>query len=82
MRTTLTIEDDIAVQIEQLRRYRQTSFKTIINEALRLGMKEMEKPALPGRPFKTKSVSLGKCLIGNIDDIGETLAVAEGEEHK
>jgi hypothetical protein len=82
MRTTLTIEDDIAVRIEQLRRYRQTSFKTIINEALRLGMKEMEKPARPGRPFKTKSVSLGKCLIGNIDDIGETLAVAEGEEHK
>lgn len=28
----------------------------------------------------TKQVSLGGCLIGNIDDVADVLAVADGDE--
>jgi ribbon-helix-helix CopG family protein len=35
MRTTLTIDDDVAAQLERLRRERDVTLKDIINEALR-----------------------------------------------
>jgi hypothetical protein len=30
-------------------------------------------------PQRTGAVSLGRCLIGDLDDVAETLVVAEGE---
>ena len=33
MRTTLTIEDDVAVQLKRLRREQDASFKELVNEA-------------------------------------------------
>jgi hypothetical protein len=38
MRTTLTLEGDVAVQIERLRRARDVSLKDIVNDALRRGL--------------------------------------------
>jgi hypothetical protein len=35
MRTTLTIEDDIAIRIERIREERGDSLKAVVNEALR-----------------------------------------------
>ena len=34
------------------------------------------------KPYSTKSVRLGRCLIGSIDDISEALSVAEGEDFR
>jgi len=82
MRTTLTIDDDVAALLERLRKTRKISFKTLVNEALRQGLKEMTTPPRPGKPYKTRSVSLGSCLIGSLDDISEALAVAEGEDFR
>ena len=42
MRTTLTIDEDVAAMLEQLRRDRKTSLKALINEALRCGLLEIE----------------------------------------
>ena len=55
------------------------SLKEIVNEALRRGLKPMAEPAKPIEPFRTTTVSLGRCLIGDVDNIAEFLAVAEGE---
>ena len=82
MRTTLTIDDDVAALLERLRKTRKVSFKALVNEALRQGLKEMTTPSRPARPYKTRSVSLGRCLIGSPDDISEALAVAEGEDFR
>src|ERR1700731_4780854 len=41
MRTTLTLDDDVAVQLERLRRSRDANLKDLVNEALRLGLREM-----------------------------------------
>jgi hypothetical protein len=34
MRTTLTLDDDVAVQLERLRRARDANLKDLVNEAL------------------------------------------------
>jgi hypothetical protein len=83
MRTTLTLEDDVAVQIERIRRDRDASLKDVVNDALRLGLKEMSSPQKPPRkPFRTRGFDAGAVLIPNIDNIADVLAIAEGEDFK
>jgi hypothetical protein len=82
MRTTLTIDEDVAVQLQRLRRSRNRGLKQIVNEALRRGLKQMSEEEKPHGNYQTRSVSLGRCLIGSIDDTAEALAVAEGEDYR
>ena len=79
MRTTLTIDDDVALALERLRKSRNASLKEVINEALRRGLKEMGAPRKPRERFRTRSVSLGRVRVASIDNIAETIAVSEGE---
>ena len=81
MRTTLTIDDDVAVQIERLRRSRDATLKDVVNEALRLGVRQMQTPATPRKPFVTKTYKMGPPLI-SVDNVAEALAYAEGEDFK
>lgn len=53
--------------------------KEVVNEALRRGLVQMTRPEIPRRRFETKTANLGDCLIGNVNDVAEALAVAEGE---
>jgi len=82
MRTTLTLDDDVAAEIERLRKARDASLKDVVNEALRLGVREMAAPAKKRKPFRTRGVDLGELLIPSIDDVTEALAIAEGEDFK
>ena len=82
MRTTLTIEDDVAKLLENVRRARNSSLKVIINQALRHGLRDMTKPPRRGKAYETRSVSLGRCQLTNLDDISEVIAVAEGDTFK
>ena len=80
MRTTLTIDDDVAATLEQVRRKRDISLKDVINEALRLGLRDMTNRQNPHGVFRTESVDLGRLKIASIDNIAETLAIAESED--
>ena len=83
MRTTLSLDKDVAAAIERLRKARKATLKEVVNEALRRGLGQMASPpAAPRRPFRTRGVSLGRCLVGNVDNVSEVLAVAEGESFK
>ena len=82
MRTTLTIDDDIAAVLERLRRDRDASLKVLVNEALRRGLEDMNSPPKRREPFRTQAVALGRVRIAGIDNINEALAIAEGEAHK
>ena len=82
MRTTLTIEDDVAAAIRRLRRVRKASMKQIVNEALRRGIRDMTVRKRRRAIFRTRSVDLGSLLIAGLDNIGEVLAAAEGEAFK
>jgi Ribbon-helix-helix protein, copG family len=82
MRTTLTLDDDVAAVLERLRRSRDASLKQLINEALRRGLREMSGRPKHREPIRTRSVALGRVQIGGIDNVSEALAAAEGEVYK
>jgi hypothetical protein len=82
MRTTLTLDDDVAAALEQLRRKRDASLRDLVNEALREGLKQMTGRPAPRAPLRTRSVSLGACRIGNVDNVADALAIAEGESFR
>ena len=79
MRTTLTIDDDVAATLERMRKARAASLKDVINEALRRGLKDMNARPKPREPFRTQSVALGQMRIADIDNVNDALAIAEGE---
>ena len=82
MRTTLTLDDDVAAMLERLRRARGARFRDLVNEALREGLKHMTSTPKRRARFRTRSVDLGRCLLGSVDNVAEALAVAEGESHQ
>jgi len=79
MRTTLTLDADVARRIERLRKKRGSTLRDIVNQALREGLPQLEATDRPRREHTTKAVSLGGCLLGNLDDVAEALAVADGD---
>jgi hypothetical protein len=81
MRTTLTLDDDVAVQLERLRRARDASLKDIVNDVLRRGLREMSTKPRSREPFRTRVYDLGPPRI-NIDNVTEAIAYAEGEGFK
>jgi ribbon-helix-helix CopG family protein len=82
MRTTLTLDDDVAAMLERLRKSRDASFEQLVNEALRRGLKEISGPATRREVMRTRSVALGRLLVSGIDNVSDALAIAEGESHK
>ena len=78
----MTLEDDVAAALERLRRTRNASLKDLINEALRRGLKDMSDRTKRRERLRTRAVALGQLRIAGVDNIGEALAVAEGEAHK
>lgn len=82
MRTTLSLDDDVAVLIESQRKKSGATFKEVVNSALRRGLVDMQhKPKPPSGP-PTLPVSLGECKLDSLDNITEVLAFAEGEDFK
>lgn len=82
MRTTITIDEDVAVIIERLRRARKQTLKEVINETLREGLKRIAAPREKRPRAETRSVDLGRCKLDNVDDVAEVLAVAESESFR
>lgn len=78
MRTTLSLDDDVAARIEQLRRDLDKPLKELVNEALRRGLVGMHEPRAPA-PYRTRPVDLGRCRLPNVDDVASALAAVEGE---
>lgn len=81
MRTTLTIEEDVAVALERLRKKHDVGLKELVNDLLRRGINEMARPTRREQ-LPTKSVSLGRMRLATLDNIAESLATAEGEGFK
>lgn len=82
MRTTLTLDDDVAAALERLRKVRRGSFRDLVNEALREGLRSLTAPPRKRARFRTREVDLGRCFPGNVDNVAEVLAVAEDDSYK
>lgn len=81
MRTTLTLDPDVSVELEALRRRQGLSLKDAVNAAMRRGLLAMAEGDLPRPTFATRSVDLGPPHLP-LDDITEALAAAEGESFR
>ncbi|MXX74839.1 MAG: DUF2191 domain-containing protein [Holophagales bacterium] len=57
MRTTLTIEDDIAARIEEIRKRDGQSLKQVVNLLLRDGLHREGRPR--AKPYRTRPSELG-----------------------
>jgi hypothetical protein len=82
MRTTLTLDEDVAILLERVRKARKAGLKDTVNEALRRGLRHMSAPPKRRRSYRTPSTDLGLSLIGSIDNIGQVLEIAEGPAHR
>jgi hypothetical protein len=59
MRTTLTLDDDVAHRLSELSRLTGASFKQVVNETLRAGLQGAEKPAPSLPPFRVTPKAAG-----------------------
>jgi hypothetical protein len=82
MRTTLILDDDVAATLDRFSRSRRIGLKRLINEALRRGLREMGRRGCRREPVRTNMVALGRLRVASIDNIGETIAIVEGEGFK
>jgi hypothetical protein len=82
MRTTLTLDDDLAARLRAESRRTGQPFKTVVNEYLRAGL--AQRRAVKARaPFQVQPVSMGAPLPGrSYDNIGSLLEEIEGPAHR
>lgn len=82
MRTTLTLDDDVAVRIERLRKEKDASLKEIVNGLLRKALDDA-KPGPAERPkVEIRVFEVGSCALPNLDKIADVLAFGEGEDYR
>ncbi|MBW3603623.1 MAG: ribbon-helix-helix domain-containing protein [Actinobacteria bacterium] len=77
MRTTITLDADVARAVEEARRERGVGVSEIVNALARRGLARSE--AEP-RPFHQNVSAMGRPRLP-LDDIEETLAILEGDAH-
>jgi hypothetical protein len=81
VRTTLTLEDDLAAKLRAEAQQSGEPFKQIVNRVLRLGLKtRTQAKALP--PFKVRTRDLGLRPGFDFDNIEELLEKIEGPFHR
>ncbi len=77
MRTTLTLDDDIAAALKAAAYRTGSSFKVAVNEALRAGLAALDAPPKPKR-YRLKPASLGGTRPGV--DMDKALHLADALE--
>lgn len=82
MRTTLTLDADVAALLKRVMARQQRSLKEVVNDALRESLMKQASPRPEPARFETRGVDLGRCLVPSLDNIAEVLALAEGEDYK
>lgn len=82
MRTTLTLDDDVAAAIEHRRRELKHTLKEKVNDLIRAGLAHIDEERPPAPPFRVKPLNIGKPLVDNFDDVSAVLAMAEGERYR
>jgi hypothetical protein len=80
MRTTLTLDADVAAKAKRGAAKLGQPFKSVINAALRIGLDELLKPPA-AKPYRTRPHSMGLRRGFSYDNIAELLARVEGEDH-
>jgi len=77
MRTTLTLDDDVAAAIEHRRQELHHSLKQEVNDLIRAGLTHVEQEQHETPRFRVEPLPVGELLIP-IDDVSAALDIAEG----
>jgi len=75
MRRTVTLDDDVVVALERLRRDRKLTFSEALNEVVRAGMRTLR----PRMPFRQRSADIGVGI--DLRNVAAALELAEGPSH-
>jgi hypothetical protein len=78
MRTTLTLDDDVAARLRAEARRTGRPFKTVVNERLRMALLQSASVKKLG-PYKVEPFSMGALMP--LDNIGAVLEEIEGADH-
>lgn len=83
MRTTVTLDDDVAAAIERIRAESRTSFKQVLNDLIRDALRVRARRTGQGEVSlkTTRARNLGPRL-GNFDQTSDLIALIEGEAHR
>ncbi len=76
MRTTLTLDPDVAAMLKKEMRQQKATLKETINKALRAGLQPSPNAGTPPQPYRMGTLSLGKLLI-DITSSSEALAMLD-----
>ena len=79
MRTTLTLEPDVALKLKRKMAQKKVTLKDAVNQALRIGLAAEDVPAR--KPFKVEPFDGGGFLPGiDQDKLGQLADQLEDEE--
>jgi len=82
MRTTLTLDDDVAAKLKTESRRAGRPFKEIVNETLRAGLASHRVVSGP-RAFTVAARDLGNLMPGlSLDNVAELIERVEGPLHR
>jgi hypothetical protein len=78
MRTTVTLADDVAAELQRLRRERSIGVSDALNELARAGMVRRKEPR---KKFVQRTNNLGRAFI-DVTNVAEALELAEGPDYR
>ncbi len=82
MRTTLTLDDDVAAKLKTESQRAGRPFREIVNDTLRRGL-ESRRATAERRAFKVPARDLGNLKPGlSLDNIAEIIEHLEGSLHR
>jgi hypothetical protein len=82
MRTTLTLEDDVAAKLKAEMRRSGRPFREIVNDTLRRGL-ATRRASARRQTFKVDVRDLGELKPGlSLDNVGDLLEQVEGSLHR
>ena len=81
MRTTLTVDDDVAAKLKSLTRRTGRAFRDVVNDVLRRGL-AAPPPDAPRPSIRLNTRDLGLKPGLSLDDIGALIEQVEGPLHR
>ena len=80
MRTTMSLDDDVAAELQRRQRDNDATWKETVNEVLRAGLRAVARDTADDETRSTtESVSLGRPRM-DVADVHGVLAAIEGDE--
>jgi hypothetical protein len=83
VRTTLTLDDDVAAKLKSRSRKTGRPFREVVNDAIRRGLEDAAARPGAGAPFVVRTRDLGELAPGlSLDNVGDLLERVEGPLHR